>query len=308
MEDQPHSGDEEQSRDEGRSDPEVPARGASTDPKPKEPEGRRYDARRAVASTREWFCNWLRPRINATALSPSFWTALATVVIAAATIVYTYFAHQQWDVMSKTLFEIAKQTPEIQKQAKAAQDQLAQAKVDSAASTTSTAQQLIILQKQLIQQEKAMETDERAWVSIRGTALSEEPQADRPVIIALGVFNSGRTPALDVHSVMSAYSGSHQPPDVDWPKYLKGSPHWVLWPQQDAHTIHTDPLSLANSLGDYNAGINSVYIQVKITYKDVFGVEHWTTVCKLHHHGRPLNEWDSCRSGNNADQPEQRSG
>jgi hypothetical protein len=59
-------------------------------------------------------------------LSPAYsrWTCTATVVIAVSTIAYTYYANRQWTVMSNTLTEIQKQTPEVQRQAKAAQDQL----------------------------------------------------------------------------------------------------------------------------------------------------------------------------------------
>lgn len=122
MVNEPNGGDEEQSGHEERNDSEVPARAPSTDPNPKKPKEHHHYAQRAIAATYDGFRGWFWQRAKATVLSANFWTAFATVVIAAATIAYTRYAQRQWTAMNSTLSEIQKQTPEIQNQAKAAQN------------------------------------------------------------------------------------------------------------------------------------------------------------------------------------------
>ena len=106
-------------------------------------------AQRAIAIAYKWTVRVALPWIGRRIITNSnFWMAIATVVIAVATIAYTHYARQQWGVMNSTLAEIQKQTPEIQKQAKVAQDQFAQAKIDSAAASKVTDEQLRIAQEQ----------------------------------------------------------------------------------------------------------------------------------------------------------------
>jgi hypothetical protein len=55
-------------------------------------------------------------------LNPTFWMTAATVVIAATTIFYTYYARKQWVSMDAQLAEIRRQYPELQRTANAAKE------------------------------------------------------------------------------------------------------------------------------------------------------------------------------------------
>lgn len=74
-------------------------------------------ARDKLRIVREWatFTVW-RERLKPMLKSPNFWTALATVVIAVATGVYTYYARKQWQAMSGQLTAMQGQLTEMQKQ------------------------------------------------------------------------------------------------------------------------------------------------------------------------------------------------
>ncbi len=58
----------------------------------------------------EWIVSTAWPKFRLTVSSPNFWIAIATVVIAGATIAYTHYARRQWTAMEGQLLEMQKQT------------------------------------------------------------------------------------------------------------------------------------------------------------------------------------------------------
>jgi len=63
----------------------------------------------------------LRFRLKRVQTSSSFWTAIATVVIAATTVVYTHYARKQWEAMNAQLPQLKESADAAQEAAKAAQ-------------------------------------------------------------------------------------------------------------------------------------------------------------------------------------------
>lgn len=151
--------------------------------------------------------------------------------------------------------------------------------------------------------QESMRQDQRAWVFANGFRLSEEPTSNHPITVTISIINSGKTPALDVLPMSHPSDRSDEPPEVnDWTTVAKGTrKRGLLPPGITGLTFTTAPLTLTNGLGEYDAGTNSIYVQAKIIYLDTFKKSHWTTVCVLHRHGRPMGEFDFCERGNDMD-------
>lgn len=221
MEDQADRREDQYRSDDDCKEPEVPPRAASDNTNAHDPHKHANRAQHAIAVPCDWvkvswFWSWCR-----IITSSNFWMAAATVAIAVATGIYTYYARQQWTAMNNTLSEIQRQTPEIQKQAKTAQDQLAQAKIDSTASSIATDKQIRTLQGQLTHQDIAMKLDQRAWVSLDHYELQPAFGVDKSKLgQAFAVLrNTGKTPALNVriiHGAFSKDSGSPNDADDHW--------------------------------------------------------------------------------------------
>jgi hypothetical protein len=105
MVDQLHGNSDEQNGDDEGGDPEVPPRSApdhgDTEQAAEEkqcgdPESNKYF---------KWFRETACPWVARTAGNSNVWMALATVVIAFSTVAYTFYASQQWTVMTNTLEE-----------------------------------------------------------------------------------------------------------------------------------------------------------------------------------------------------------
>jgi hypothetical protein len=47
----------------------------------------------------------------------------------------------------------------------------------------------------------------------------------------------------------------------------------------------------------------NLYVRGILRYKDTFssGINHWTTFCIFHIHGRPVDEYNFCEHGNDID-------
>ncbi len=123
MVDQPHGNSDEQNARDERGGPEVPTRSAPDHRDAEQAAKEKQNSEREIHKRFTWLREGVWPWVIRTASNSNVWTALATVVIAISTIVYTHYAIKQWTAMNKTLGEIQKQTPEVQKQAAAAQSQ-----------------------------------------------------------------------------------------------------------------------------------------------------------------------------------------
>lgn len=141
-----------------------------------------------------------------------------------------------------------------------------------------------------------MKTDQRAWVGF-GEMKAWNFEVDKPVSVIIPVENVGKTPAKNVASgfQLALVEKNAVLPDFDKVvEPMMGPPTALLLPNQvhdmTAHirtktTAQSDPLPQA----DYdriNSGEVVVYAIGKVTYTDIFNIEHWTRVCyttgKLH--------------------------
>jgi hypothetical protein len=171
----------------------------------------------------------------------------------------------------------------------------------AAASAATTAQQT------LTQTTNAFQLDERPWVYVSSFGLVSEPEANKEgPKIDFSLMNSGKTPALNV---VSFYETSSRPVTTDPPpstfKTREPPSTDILPPNFAGNIIGTFPVKSITDpgrLAGYSLGTVAIYIQVKITYSDVFHNRYWTTVCAYHTHDVPRNYFTACRSGNDVGQ------
>ncbi|MGB7434591.1 MAG: hypothetical protein WBQ61_07240 [Candidatus Acidiferrum sp.] len=92
-----------------------------TNPDADHPAKHENRAERFIKITKEWieFTAWpmvrnaVWPAIKSTLTSSTFWTAVATVVIACATCIYTYYSKKQWQAMDGQLTAMKGQLDEM---------------------------------------------------------------------------------------------------------------------------------------------------------------------------------------------------
>jgi hypothetical protein len=148
----------------------------------------------------------------------------------------------------------------------------------------------------------SLQLDQRPWVYLPKYVLLNEPEEDKEITITIGIFNSGKTPAIDVSPRYQVFVGNTEPPETDFTKVNQDESHGLLPPGDTEISFKTAPLKVfGNFLSAYNSRVSYLYVHARIDYRDVFGVSHWTSLCIFHTHGRPLNEFDYCKSGNEAD-------
>lgn len=295
MADQPVRDENQVDGDEDRGDPEVPSRGVCgyTDQKDA-PEHANKD-RGFIAEAYERAVPvllWL----GMAARSANFWTALATVVIACATIAYTVYASKQWNAMNETLNEIRKQTPLIQAQSAAAQNSV-------------------------IEAQRQTRIDERPWIKfkLRDWDLNSVPPkgaqltltANRPFVVPVEFVNIGKTTALNVEGgVIVKLVQMGQEPSMPTAKetvVMKGEPmpkgHGtprvrVIFPFEsgtvypgefasvDARRMKpigngkmADELVSQDEIAGFAQGRKYFVVWGEVHYSDIFGTRHWTRFC-----------------------------
>lgn len=145
-----------------------------------------------------------------------------------------------------------------------------------------------------------MRIDQRAWVGVVGVK-SFDFKVGPGFSIPFDMTNSGKTPALNVHSEVALKSVEKEKEFVatyDEPRPLKPS-FEVVQPQMHMilSTLPTDVSDL--QFGDIENFRGILYGYGKITYNDIFGKEHHTTFCVMYWHG--LSAPIACERYNTAD-------
>jgi hypothetical protein len=238
-------------------------------------------------------------------------TAISALITALATVVIMIWAGLQWYEMhtgGADTTKIANAADQIKTYAGSVKDSAKQfsdsageidtkigtAETDFANMATNSANAIKATQEQ-------MRLDQRPWAYVFSYSLSEEPEAGKPITVKIGVLNSGKTPAVNLGVMTHPSCWDRETPEPDWTTVANDLSHAMVPPQATGFSVTTSPLTLANCLDAYNSGQAAIYVRAKIVYDDTFGQPHWTTVCILHHHGRPLNEFDLCKTGNDVD-------
>lgn len=156
-------------------------------------------------------------------------------------------------------------------------------------------------QKALDASIQASRLDERPWIVGNGLSLSSEPEEGKMPTVTITLRNTGKTPALNM------FPASH--PSISdnclpWNETKLPAPKsiGILAPGQTGLSFATDPLTYMKlPIDAYNAGINKYCVRAKVLYTDADKIQHWSTICMSHTHGRPLDQFDYCVEGNDVD-------
>ncbi|HKW65188.1 MAG TPA: hypothetical protein VJN89_21725 [Candidatus Acidoferrum sp.] len=145
-------------------------------------------------------------------------------------------------------------------------------------------------------------SDGRAWLYTTGYTLSKEPVENEAVNVKAQVFNSGRTPAVNVTTDSATYVGIGEPPQFNWPKIKSPPSRNIISPNDIRQSIASGGIRLNGPvLALYNSGTVSIYVMFRLDYQDIFGRSHWLTVCTYHSHVMPVDTFNYCRTGNTVD-------
>jgi hypothetical protein len=121
------------------------------------------------------------------------------------------------------------------------------------------------------------------------------------------MINTGKTPALNVLPLSKVYIWNGEPPPIPRSEVEAAKPvsHGLLAPgtvPASGAAFSTSPfIADKGSVDAYNSGKSRIYVRAILTYRDISGVNHWTTICILHFHGTSLEEFSYCQDGNDAD-------
>jgi hypothetical protein len=160
----------------------------------------------------------------------------------------------------------------------------------------------------------SLEQDQRAWVGPVGALPPQFTENGQHVYIKVGeklafgfeLSNTGKTPARNLTSIMSAHAyraGERFVPDY---KFYSGRPKepgtvGVLFPgvRMDVLSDVNGPSANKPDTDLLLKGERIFYIYGKVTYTDVFGKSHQTTFCNYVR--KDLTALISCETYNNAD-------
>lgn len=226
-----NGGGEASSGDDQNQDPEVPSRLAHTNPEPNEPDGEKNASNRAAydhfkeVSVVGW--RHIKPVI----ISANFWTAVATIVIALATVLYTHYAKKQWQEMDAAgkqtdrliclyqaqLKQLANQANNTRDLTVAAGNQVDRTK-DLAARMEEEAKQTKTIASQAVIQahaaesaaetaKDALEMENRPWVEVKAANLAEPIEIDSAgwftTAFHLTLVNVGKSAATHVDTFVN---------------------------------------------------------------------------------------------------------
>jgi hypothetical protein len=164
--------------------------------------------------------------------------------------------------------------------------------------------------------------DQRAWISAYRFELSEEPTEaftqDEIIrfFVNCWIRNTGKTPALGEFS-NAEWFFSIEPPGpvtVTAPQESSSSVSIIapgvdnikfsILPTPD--TANRGPRVFSPITSDtvrmYREKKYSMYVFGKVQYRDIFSKPHWTTICAYHVYGKPLSEFEYCKSANEVDE------
>lgn len=162
------------------------------------------------------------------------------------------------------------------------------------------------------QQKQEMKTDQRAWVGF-DESRNWNLVAGKEFYATISVRNIGKTPARRVAAgffVLVCPKNETLKYDELLQPYIRPSPSALLLPNQvHEMTAHirgeNDPIPDA-VFNDIQSGKAVIYLIAKVTYVDVFGINHWTKYCYASGRlGIEALEFRPCGDYNGIDENEQ---
>lgn len=140
--------------------------------------------------------------------------------------------------------------------------------------------------------QRQMRQDQRAWVNARQVGVQFD--VGKPISIGLAVQNTGKTPARRFHGVfkLEVLNNTEEPTFNYSAKYLLRTAGQILpgeqiplgltllIPAKGTETVQ--PTLLTQDFADkYNKGQIWIAGEGTISYEDIFGIKHWTNVCRF---------------------------
>ncbi len=193
----------------------------------------------------EWFgkkVEWLRRK-----LTSSFWTALATAVIAGATILYTCYANQQWQAMSK---------------------------------------QVEVTSKQLEVMSKQLEADQRPWLYVKELFSQPDGLNPRVTkLFTANIANSGKTPAILRYRLFTIWWGAGGFPEDPTANGLgipNPSVNIVVFPgsSNPLEVVTSITFGTEEEVAKIKSGQSDLYVYGKLVYSAPgSSVNHETRFC-----------------------------
>ena len=254
--------------------------------------------------------------------------AIASLVMAAATIAYTVYARRQWDMMGKTLSHVVSndtsssvQTSKIVTAAQDMESHLKQMVADNKQVLSDNkkaiedtlkenrdelarvlAQNRDVMKSSVEQSKAALDAsievsriDQRAWLSVSNLHLEKElnPSDDTPIPFI--VSNSGKTPALNVVVKSMVAISYGEPPRQDWGQIAPVNTG-VIFPGTHMDTSAAKLEKVRQMFVDiYRAHTANLYVRIRVEYEDVFNGFHWIEMCGGHPFGTPLDRFENCK-------------
>lgn len=139
---------------------------------------------------------------------------------------------------------------------------------------------LAILILQWWQMREALHADQRAWVTVGTATLLKERTVNEKPEVEIKVFNSGKTPALEVKILGAVYLSAEEPGSVGYPKDTSKYSSAVIGPAAPPTSVILErpPLGELEVLA-FSSGANGIYAHGEIRYVDIFGKHHTTGFC-----------------------------
>lgn len=160
----------------------------------------------------------------------------------------------------------------------------------------------------------AMKQDQRAWVKIA----SPEPLATgggQPIIAPVHLINTGKTPALNyLGEALVKILPIEQEPAFDYSQWDHGRTNGGILYTADPRDIEASmyakdawttshPEMIALSDTDYKKFLDGkayIVVYARVTYSDIYGVNHWTHFCNWSSHA-PSSPALKCSECNRVD-------
>jgi hypothetical protein len=203
--------------------------------------------------------------------------AVATIVIAVATIKYTTYARRQWEEMHSQVQALVAGVKQNETLITLAKDQLEVIRqtADAAQGSAETAEVQTRITRRML------EIGERPWVGMESIKMTSAFVANEPLTTAIVIRNTGSSPGINVVGKSRVAWGPGELPED--PPYGEGdSPGSVgtLFPGNTvSHTLETTRGLSAQEIEAIKGGRMFFYVFGFIEYDDIFGKRHKTRYC-----------------------------
>jgi hypothetical protein len=213
--------------------------------------------------------------------------ALATLVVALATVVSTY--------------EIVTGSNDTKKMVQAAQDINQALTAENSQNQTGFEQTLRQSRASLDAAIEQYRSDQRAWIGISGLNLQQPTTVGKPFVVEVWMTNNGKTPATLIATPVSIFVARSPVPKLRDALNIRQEVTNTLFPG-----LRYGPDLAYGTMGDNSRVIQAedisayankrlwVYIYGKIEYKDIFGISRVTSYCGV---ANGSNNFGGCPSG-----------